>query len=60
MLSMTSICEGKGCPIKETCLRHTRPIADWRTRYQFLSPPYRNGECTEFIVTKKDQSYSFK
>lgn len=55
MLSMTPICEGKRCPIKDTCLRHTRPITDWRTSYQFLSPPYRDGDCTEHVLAPKSE-----
>jgi hypothetical protein len=52
-MTMDPICEGKGCPLKEGCMRHKRPMVDMRTRYQFLSPPYKDGDCTAFIKNNK-------
>lgn len=54
-MDMTPICEGKGCPIRDDCMRYNRPIMDMRTRYEFLSPPYRDGECSEFIRNNKSE-----
>jgi hypothetical protein len=55
--SVNPICEGKRCPIKDTCLRFTSPTSDHRTRQEYLSPPYKDGECTEHIkIPKSEQS----
>ena len=56
-MSMEVVCEGKDCPIRDTCMRYTRPLVEWRTRMQFLSPPYKplGKTCTEYIKNQKSE-----
>ena len=57
LMSMEVICEGKDCPIKDKCLRYTRPLVEWRTRQQYISPPYKplSKTCTEFVRNMKSE-----
>lgn len=55
------VCEGKGCPLKEDCLRFVaKPLNNWTVYSKivsYLSPPYRDNECSELISkTESEQS----
>ena len=44
-----SMCEGQGCPLKDTCYRHTAPpTLHWQA--YFCEPPYNKEEknCTSY------------
>ena len=38
------MCEGKDCPIKETCYRYKATPSEFRQSY-FIEAPYKDGEC---------------
>jgi hypothetical protein len=44
-------CEGHGCPLKKTCLRHLEADPK-KTDYYFIESPQRKGKCEFF----KDES----
>ena len=52
-------CGGRDCPIKWDCKRYlTNPLNSWALGgkiVSYLSPPYINGECTEFVQTEKSE-----
>lgn len=56
-LSMEVACEGKDCPIKDKCLRCTRPLVNWSGRQKYISPPYKplSKTCTEFVKNMKSE-----
>ena len=41
-----TMCEGKDCPLKETCYRYTAKPSEFRQSY-FINSPYdkEKGEC---------------
>lgn len=41
-----SKCTGKGCEMKEMCLRYTSAAGMWQS--YFMNPPINDGECDEF------------
>lgn len=41
-------CEGKECPIKDKCLRHTSITDKWNQTF-FMEMPYLDGNCEFFI-----------
>jgi len=53
-------CEGKDCPIKETCYRFTSPDSEYRQSY-FMKIPYNHTSkiCDYFMTVweKKDKNY---
>lgn len=42
-----TMCEGTGCPAKESCYRFTAKPSEFRQSY-FVKPPYENGKCTHY------------
>ena len=42
-----TMCDGKDCPLKETCLRFTSEPNKHRQSY-FTHAPYKNGKCEFF------------
>lgn len=40
-----SMCEGQGCPLKDTCYRHTATPSSYLQAY-FCDPPYDKEEKT--------------
>lgn len=40
-----SMCEGQGCPLKDTCYRHTAAPSSYLQAY-FCDPPYDKEEKT--------------
>lgn len=54
-------CEGKSCPLKETCYRYAayKEIYDYEKAYEvsvcisiFNNPPYKDGECEFYSKIK--------
>ena len=47
-----TMCEGKDCPLKETCYRYTATPNEYRQSY-FVNPPYdeEKKECTHYWKT---------
>jgi hypothetical protein len=43
-----TMCKGEECPLKEQCLRYRATPSYFRQSY-FLSPPYDEGKCSEFV-----------
>ena len=52
-----TMCEGKECPIKETCYRHTADPNPYRQSY-FMEIPYnlKEGKCDHFMKIWKPKS----
>lgn len=42
-----SMCEGRGCPHKNQCYRHTAFPSEYRQAY-FCDPPYKMDGCDYF------------
>ena len=42
------MCEGKGCPFKESCYRFTAKPNEHRQSY-FINEPIKNGECEYYL-----------
>jgi len=41
-----SMCGGRGCPLRDTCYRHTaKPDPHWQS---YIGAPYKDGECTHY------------
>lgn len=41
-----SMCTGKGCPIKDTCYRHTAKVSEYERQSFFVTPPVKaDGTC---------------
>ena len=38
-----TMCQGKDCPLKETCYRYTATPSEYRQSY-FVNPPYNKEE----------------
>ena len=47
-----TMCKGKGCPIKEKCLRYKGQSYKLYQSY-FMESPYHKGKCEFFIEIKK-------
>lgn len=39
-----TMCEGTGCPVKESCYRFTAEPNEFRQSY-FATPPFKDGKC---------------
>lgn len=39
-----TMCEGTGCPAKESCYRFTATPSEFRQSY-FVEPPIKDGKC---------------
>lgn len=42
-----TMCEGRDCPIKESCYRYTAKPNEFRQSY-FVDTPYKDGECEHY------------
>ena len=55
-----SMCLGKGCPLRDTCYRHTAKPNEYRQAY-FVSAPVKfddegkNAHCANFIDNGKSR-----
>ncbi len=47
-----SKCEGRDCPLKESCLRYTCKADQYLQSY-LTESPYKDGECNYFIQDRK-------
>jgi hypothetical protein len=43
-----TMCEGKECPMKQNCYRHTAKPNEFRQSY-FMHEPIKQGHCMEFV-----------
>lgn len=49
-----TMCNGKGCPLKEKCLRYKGKLYKLYHMY-FIETPYHKVNCEFFIELKKDK-----
>ena len=45
-----AMCSGEGCPLKETCYRHTATPTP--LRQSWIAPPYADGDCEYYWPTE--------
>lgn len=45
-----TMCEGKGCPMKDTCYRHTAKPDKYRQSW-LVKEPIKDGECSLYWRT---------
>lgn len=51
-----TMCNGKGCPLKDTCYRYkAKPDELWQS--YFMEEPYEDGDCREYWPTKESQKW---
>lgn len=49
-------CEGKDCPVKESCYRFTAKTSDYQ--YYFIESPIKDGKCD--MYWGKQSEYTMK
>ena len=47
-----SMCEGTGCPSKDSCYRFTATPSEYRQAY-FSEPPIKDGKCEYYWEDKQ-------
>lgn len=47
-----SMCEGTGCPLKETCYRFTAEPSEYRQSYISVPPFKKDNTCEHYWSTK--------
>jgi hypothetical protein len=50
-----TMCEGKDCPLKETCYRYLADPSRYRQSY-FMEPPFKDKECEHYWNIKNTKS----
>jgi hypothetical protein len=48
-----TMCEGKNCPLKESCYRYTAKPNEYRQSY-FVNSPVKDGQCDEYMKLNND------
>ena len=49
-------CDGKDCPVKESCYRFTAKASDYQ--YYFIESPIKDGKCE--MYWEKQSEYTIK
>ena len=54
-----TMCKGTDCPKKKECYRFLATASEYRQSF-FITPPYKDGACTEFWNAKPTTKENLK